>query len=80
MQSFMFGSHRTRRVSLELTPRQREVLQLVAEGHSLKEIATILHISTRTVEFHKYRIMEDLDLHTNAALIQYAVKHGITSV
>lgn len=80
MQSFMDGSHRTRRVSLELTPRQREVLQLVAEGHSLKEIGTILHISTRTVEFHKYRIMEDFDLHTNAALIQYAVKHGITSV
>lgn len=80
LQSFMDGSHRTRRVSLELTPRQREVLQLVAEGHSLKEIGTILHISTRTVEFHKYRIMEDFDLHTNAALIQYAVKHGITSV
>ena len=80
LQSFMDGSHGTRRVSLELTPRQREVLQLVAEGRSIKEIASILHISARTVEFHKYRIMEDLDLHSNAALVQYAVKHGITSV
>lgn len=80
LQSFMDGSHRSRRDSLELTPRQREVLQLFAEGRSTKDIANILHISTRTVEFHKYRIMEDLDLHTNAALVQYAIKHGIASV
>ncbi len=79
LQTFMDRSNGIRRDRFELTPRQREVLQLVGEGHSAKEIATILHISTRTVEFHKYRIMEDLNLRTHAGLIQYAVKNGIVS-
>jgi len=79
LQTFIDRSHEIRRGYLELTPRQREVLQLVGEGHSSKEIATILHISIRTVEFHRYRIMEDLNLHTNAGLIKYAVKNGIVS-
>jgi DNA-binding NarL/FixJ family response regulator len=60
-----------------LTPRQREVLQLLAEGRAAKEIATILSISTRTVEFHKYQMMETLDLHTNAELVHFAIKHGL---
>ena len=60
-----------------LTPRQREVLQLLAEGHAAKEIATTLSISTRTVEFHKYQMMETLDLHTNAELVHFAIKHGL---
>jgi len=60
-----------------LTSRQREVLQLVAEGHSIKEIGAILHVSPKTVEFHKYRVMEQLNLRTTAELTQYAVKHGI---
>ena len=60
-----------------LTSRQREVLQLVAEGHSIKEIGNILNVSPKTVEFHKYRVMEQLDLRTTAELTQYAVKHGI---
>lgn len=64
----------------ELTPRQREVLQLVAEGKSIKEIAHILTISVKTVEFHKSRIMEELDLHTTADLTKYAVAHGIASL
>jgi len=55
-------------------------LQLLAEGHSAKEIATILYISPRTVEFHKYRIMEELNLKTSAELVQYAIKHGVVSV
>jgi DNA-binding NarL/FixJ family response regulator len=63
----------------KLTPRQREVLQLVAEGRSAKEIASILDISPRTVEFHKYRMMEDLGLQSTAELIQFAIKHGIAS-
>ena len=63
-----------------LTPRQREVLQLVAEGHSIKEIAGILNISPKTVEFHKYSIMEELSLRTTAELTQYAIKHGVVSV
>ncbi len=60
-----------------LTPRQREVLQLLAEGRLAKEIATSLSISTRTVEFHKYQMMETLDLHTNAELVHFAIKHGL---
>lgn len=62
----------------KLTERQREVVQLLAEGHSAKEIASILNISARTVEFHKYRMMQDLGLKSVAELIRYAVKHGIT--
>ncbi len=80
LESFSVGSRKARKSDLELTPRQREVLQLVSEGRSAKEIASILHISTRTVEFHKYRLMEALGIRTNAELIQYAIKHGIVSV
>jgi DNA-binding NarL/FixJ family response regulator len=60
-----------------LTVRQREVLQLVAEGKTVKEIAGILHVSPRTVEFHKYRIMEELGLRSTGELTQYAIRHGI---
>jgi len=63
----------------KLTPRQREVLQLSAEGHSAKEIASLLNISSRTVEYHKYRMMEDLGIETAADLVRYAVKHGYVS-
>jgi DNA-binding NarL/FixJ family response regulator len=61
----------------ELSARQREILQLLSEGKSLKEIAALLKISTRTVEFHKYRMMEQLQIKTSAELVRYAVKHGI---
>jgi DNA-binding NarL/FixJ family response regulator len=64
----------------KISPRQREILQLLAEGKSGKEIASILSISARTVEFHKYRMMEQLHIKTSAELVQYAVKHGIISV
>jgi DNA-binding NarL/FixJ family response regulator len=64
----------------KISPRQREILQLLAEGKSGKEIASILDISVRTVEFHKYRMMEQLNIKTSAELVQYAVKHGIVSV
>lgn len=60
-----------------LTARQREVMQLVAEGHSMKEVASILSIATRTVAFHKYRIMDQLNIRTTAELIQFAIKHHI---
>jgi DNA-binding NarL/FixJ family response regulator len=63
----------------ELTPRQREVLQLVAEGRSAKEIAALLRISRRTAEFHKARLMEVLGLQTTAELVQYALRAGIIS-
>jgi len=77
LQLLMDRSTKREDALAQLTARQREVLQLVAEGHSAKEIASLLNISPRTVEFHKYRIMEDLGLRTNADLIQFAVKHGI---
>jgi DNA-binding NarL/FixJ family response regulator len=63
-----------------LTPRQREILQLVAEGRGTKAIAAILNVSVKTVEFHKTRIMKQLDIHTTADLTKYAVTHGITSL
>jgi DNA-binding NarL/FixJ family response regulator len=63
-----------------LTPRQREVLQLLAEGRSAKEIASGLSISARTVEFHKYEMMETLGLHNNAELIHFAIKHGLVEL
>ena len=62
-----------------LTERQREVLQLTAEGRNTKEIAEILHVSSRTVEFHRYRLMETLGIRTTAELVQYAIKHRIVS-
>ena len=63
----------------QLTDRQREVLQLLAEGKSMKEIADILQVTHRTVCFHKYRIMEELGITTNAEVVQYAMRHGMIS-
>jgi DNA-binding NarL/FixJ family response regulator len=60
-----------------LTARQREVLQLLAEGHSMKQVAGVLNLTPRTVAFHKYRMMEQLKVKSTAELIQYAVKHHI---
>jgi DNA-binding NarL/FixJ family response regulator len=60
-----------------LSDRQREVLQMLAEGRPMKEIAYVLQISHRTVRFHKYRIMEELGITTNSELVQYAIKHAI---
>ena len=67
----------TRNPVVSLTVRQREILQLFAEGRSAKEIASSLDISARTVEFHKYRIMELLRVKTNAELVQQAIKLGL---
>jgi len=63
-----------------LTSRQREILRLLAEGRVAKEIADALAISTRTVEFHKYQMMDALGLHTNADLVHFAIKHGIVEI
>jgi len=61
----------------ELTSRQREVLQLLAEGKSMKEVASVLNVTARTIAFHKYRMMEQLNIKTNAELIQYAIRHHL---
>ena len=63
-----------------LTTRQREILQLMAEGRSAKEIGDVLSISPRTVEFHKYQMMESLQLHTSSELILFGIKQGIVSI
>ena len=65
--------------TIELTARQREVLQLLVEGKSAKEIAAVLNISPRTVETHKYQMMDDLGVKTSAQLVQYAIRHGLAS-
>ena len=62
-----------------LSPRERQVLQLLAEGRIAKEIGAILGVSKKTAEFHKYRLMEKLGLRTVAELVRYALKHGIVS-
>jgi DNA-binding NarL/FixJ family response regulator len=64
----------------ELSPRQREVLQLLAEGHAMKEIGRILKITPRTVAFHKYSMMEQLGITSSAELVQFAVKQHLVSV
>lgn len=60
-----------------LTPRQREVLQLIAEGRGTKEVATLLNIAVKTVEFHKFRIMDQLNLHSTVALAKHAIIEGL---
>ena len=66
--------------SQPLTARQREVLPLIAEGHSAKEIAAALNISVRTAEAHKAHILEVLELRSTAELVQYAIRNGFISV
>ena len=66
--------------ALRLTPRQREILQLAAEGRSAKEVASLLHISPRTAEYHRARVMKALGLRTTAELVQYAIRNGLISV
>jgi DNA-binding NarL/FixJ family response regulator len=71
---------KAREHTAEPTPRQREVIQLLAEGRSMKEVASILKITKRTVAAHKYAVMELLQLKSNADLVQYAIKHRIISI
>jgi DNA-binding NarL/FixJ family response regulator len=73
--SFMHADER--KTDAELTSRQREVLQLLAEGHSMKEVADVLNLTPRTVAFHKYRMMDQLKVKSTAELIQYAFKNHI---
>ncbi len=75
--SISLRAPKDREESPEPTPRQREVIQLLAEGRSMKEVADELKITVRTVAGHKYAVMEQLQLKSNAELVQYAIKHGI---
>ena len=71
---------RARQFSKEMTPRQRSIVQLLAEGRSMKEIAGLLDISEKTVEFHKHHIMKAFNLESNAALVLFALKQGLISL
>lgn len=64
----------------ELSPREREVLQLLAEGHGTKQIARRLHVSSKTVDTHRQHVMKKLDIHDVPGLTKYAVRHGLTSL
>ncbi len=77
-ERFIRDPHATERAK-PLTIRQREVLQMLAEGRPMKEIAYVLQIAHRTVRFHKYQIMEELGVTTNSDLVRYAMKHGMIS-
>ena len=63
----------------KLTPRQREVLQLLAEGKKMPQVAKLLHITTRTVAFHKYRIMKEFDLRSSYDLVLFAIREHIVN-
>jgi DNA-binding NarL/FixJ family response regulator len=76
----MASSQRRDGSAIRLTSREREVLQLVAEGHTIRVISEILKITTRTVEFHKTNIMDKLGLRTTADLTQYAISNGIVEI
>jgi len=77
MQKAFINDPRPKNRIKTLTPRQREVVQLLAEGKSMKEVASVLNVTPRTVAFHKYRVMEELSLKTTAELIQFAIKSRI---
>jgi two-component system, NarL family, response regulator NreC len=62
-----------------LTPREREILQRIAEGQTTKEIASCLGLSVKTIESHRTRLMRKLDIHETAALVRYAIRRGLTS-
>lgn len=80
IHSFQQGKDTLDDPAARLTPRQREILQLLAEGRSAKEIAGALGISSRTVEFHKYQMMESLKIQNSAELIHFAIKQGIVAI
>ena len=80
IESYTNGQSRENKFNQKLTERQREILQLIAEGHVTKEIADILCISVRTAERHKYNMMKALNLKTTADLVKYAIKQGIVFI
>jgi DNA-binding NarL/FixJ family response regulator len=76
---FLLRSGTSQSLEKRLTPRQSEILHLLAEGMSMKEIAAVLNLKPGTVAFHKYKMMETLGLKSNAELLQYAIRHHLGS-
>jgi DNA-binding NarL/FixJ family response regulator len=79
-QAIKRGPEKASDLVASLNPQQRRILQMLAEGRSAKEIGRIMAISPRTVEFHKYRMMETLGMHTSAELLLFAIKQGIVTI
>jgi DNA-binding NarL/FixJ family response regulator len=79
MQVFINGRDSTGEPAKLLSGREREVLQLVAEGKTMKEVGSVMNISAKTVEFHKYNIMKKLGVSSSAELVRYAVKYGLVA-
>jgi DNA-binding NarL/FixJ family response regulator len=79
-EDWVASKARARQYSRELTPRQREIVQLYAEGRGIKEISGLLDLSTKTIEFHKHHIMESFNIQSNAELVLFALKHGLISI
>jgi DNA-binding NarL/FixJ family response regulator len=79
VRAYHDGKHRRITSAADLTPRQRKVLQLLADGHAIKDIAASLDISPKNVEYHKYRIMDLLGIKTTAELVRYAVQQGLVT-
>jgi len=79
LQEFSSREPRCPEAGRVLTQRQREVLQLLAEGHTMKEAAAILNVAARTVAFHKYRIMQDFGLANNSELLRFAIKQRVVN-
>lgn len=77
---YLKGTHSGRAELAQLTPRQREVLTLISQGHSTKDIARILNISVKTVETHRAQLMERLDIHDVAGLVRYAIRTGMVKL
>jgi DNA-binding NarL/FixJ family response regulator len=77
VETYMQRLGTTINVADVLTPRQREILQLIAEGMALKEIARLLNLSVKTVETHRTLLMQRLDIHETAGLVRYAMRHGM---
>lgn len=77
MEGYRDAYQQLKEMDPSFTPRQREVLQLIVEGRSANQIADLLCISPRTVEYHKYKMMEKLNLKSSADLIRYAMKHNL---
>lgn len=79
-ENWVVSQARARQFSKELTPRQRDIVQLFAEGHVIKEIAGLLNLSEKTVEFHKHHIMQSFNIKSNAALVLFALQHKLISM
>lgn len=79
-EDWVAARERAQQFSKELTPRQREVVQLFAEGRSMKQIADVLHLSEKTVEFHKHHIMQSFNLKSNPDLVLFALRHGLIAL